>query len=213
MKLSKKLRVEVLINLITGVFTTQIEKVEKDIKDFILSEVVNSHGEDLEWSNTLTDVRKSLVTYQHGFTVSYKDVDDKHTHLRPRVGVELFENPDAGYHDKKLLVSFGHIQEHAGQSYTHRIKTNAGYPCQSPHLYTKCNEKFFGLIAQRDHLERLILATATQVYTALLTVTTKEKAIEMMPDIAQYFPKPEKVKSNLPVPSELYENINNLLKA
>lgn len=211
MKLSKKIRATVVKNLIMGVFGDKIATFEKRAAEVILKHADVQFGPMLTWSKSLTDDQKALVRHHYSFAIYSKNSEGRDVLFQPLIELEVFEDESVTY-GKKVLFSIGYVRSRSYHSDITRIKSDIGYPCSSDMIVVDHNCSIKVLREEKAKLQKTIRDTANQVYAALLTVHSKNKAVEMMPNLEQYFPKPEKV-SHTVVPSELYDNINNLIKA
>lgn len=209
MKLSKKIRATVVENFINGVFGKRIEEFEKEAEMSVLAHAANQFGHLLEWSETLTDEQRALVRHHHSFAICSIKENGYNEYFEPTIEATVYVDPTA--YKKEKLCWLGGLRSRSYSSDFTRIKSNVGYPSKSDMIVVDGELNIKHLRETKAQLEREIVDTGGKLYSALLTVPSKAKAVEMMPDLEQYFPKPEKVSQPL-VPSELYSNINALIK-
>lgn len=202
MRLNKKIRVQVVKNLIVGVFGERIKDFEAKTKEFILEEVDRKSGDNLKWFKSLTEEQQSLINTESSFVV-VDSSNKSNIYLHPEVYCSYVI-------DENTYIQVG---ERSKNNYPYCVKrtyTKDRYPCRN-YCVESGSDEMKVIISQQKSLESTIKQTIEQVYKALLSVTSKKKAIEMMPDIEKYFPKSEVAVGTSLVPSELYNNINNLL--
>lgn len=217
MKLNKKIRCQTVTNMLVDMFTDQVDVMETKITNLIEAQLKIDNKEHIDWYSKVPTECAPLVRKQSSINARFNAKDSRNRditrHLHPFVTVFIGSSTGERWEEKRDCISepFKPHKDNRGHSSVNPVVFESMPLCilDSPKL-TKLIENLY---VEKTQLESVITTAGYNFYEALLSVTSKKKLEEVMPEAVKYLPKPVVSPSKCTdmVSAELYASINTLL--
>lgn len=225
MKLNKKIRCEMVKNMILDLFSERVKNWKSTTSQKVSELILSENKKLIDWYESLDSDKKSLIATNSNTVLQFKNDDESTYYVECAVRAFIGEKP-RNYNDNGKLIcrpfdkyarsqctyydflSFSLTDKEGELVKVPEKLVGRTYIAKSKKLTNFCKQ----IQKERLELVKLIEDAGNQFYAALESVTTLKRLEEVMPSATKYIPHPEeKPKSTQLVPTELYASINALL--